>query len=131
MRLASPSLDAGGSLGGSGATAAGHFRGSPGYAARCGGETTADQTADGRATPCVSHRDGRRDTTGPGYDAGTIDGTPMLYESHLATQIMLWLVLVHISWCAVIATRKQRAPAMAETTVHALGDHLQPCNTDM
>ena len=29
-----------------------------------------------------------------------------------------------------IATRKQRVPAMAETMVHALGDHLQHCNTD-
>jgi hypothetical protein len=67
---------------------------------------------------------------GQGYDPGTIDGAPMLYEIHLATQILLWLVLVYVSWCAVIATRKQRAPAMAETIVHALGDHLQHCNTD-
>jgi hypothetical protein len=54
----------------------------------------------------------------------------MLYESHLATQIMLWVVLVYVSWCTVIATRTQRAPTMAETTVHALGDHLQHCNID-
>jgi hypothetical protein len=60
---------------------------------------------------------------------GTIDGAPMLYERHLATQIMLWLVLVYVSWCAVIATRKQRAPAMTETIVHVFGDHTRHCNT--
>ena len=60
---------------------------------------------------------------------GTIDGAPMLYERHLATQIMLWLVLVYVSWCVVIATRKQRAPAMTETIGHVFGDHTRHCNT--
>jgi hypothetical protein len=59
-----------------------------------------------------------------------VGGTQTLYGLHLATQIMLWLVSVYVSWCAVTATRKQRAPAMAETTAYALGDHLRRCNID-